>query len=195
MVSLQRGLKSDGCVADRVHRWPGSISATASTAPAAHGPKSTAAASSPSSARTAPRPSPRRRPSASSPPEFFARHSIADLDAQPEYWLSQQGRLTHPMVLRPGDDHYRPDRLGRRLPADRRRAARARRPRRSGLLHLRPHQQRGGVPLPVDGPQLRHQQPARLLATCATNRRARRWSSRSASARDRSPSRTSPTPT
>jgi len=41
-------------------------------------------------------------------PEFFARHSIADLQARPEYWLSQQGRLTHPMVLRPGDDHYRP---------------------------------------------------------------------------------------
>lgn len=41
-------------------------------------------------------------------PEFFARHSIADLEARPEYWLSQQGRLTHPMVLRPGDDHYRP---------------------------------------------------------------------------------------
>ena len=41
-------------------------------------------------------------------PEFFARHSIADLDGRPEYWLSQQGRLTHPMVLRPGDDHYRP---------------------------------------------------------------------------------------
>ncbi|BCO35848.1 hypothetical protein BMW24_007885 [Mycobacterium heckeshornense] len=41
-------------------------------------------------------------------PEFFARHSIADLASRPEYWLSQQGRLTHPMVLRPGDDHYRP---------------------------------------------------------------------------------------
>jgi molybdopterin-dependent oxidoreductase alpha subunit len=41
-------------------------------------------------------------------PEFFARHSIADLTARPEYWLSQQGRLTHPMVLRDGDDHYRP---------------------------------------------------------------------------------------
>ncbi len=40
-------------------------------------------------------------------PDFFARHSIADLDARPEYWLSQQGRLTHPVVLRPGDDHYR----------------------------------------------------------------------------------------
>lgn len=41
-------------------------------------------------------------------PEFFARHSIADLEGRPEYWLSQQGRLTQPMVLRPGDDHYRP---------------------------------------------------------------------------------------
>ncbi len=41
-------------------------------------------------------------------PEFFGRHSIADLAAQPEYWLSQQGRLTHPMVLRAGDDRYRP---------------------------------------------------------------------------------------
>jgi molybdopterin-dependent oxidoreductase alpha subunit len=41
-------------------------------------------------------------------PEFFARHSISDLEGRPEYWLSQQGRLTHPMVLRQGDDHYRP---------------------------------------------------------------------------------------
>lgn len=41
-------------------------------------------------------------------PEFFARHSIADLEGRPEYWLSQQGRLTHPVVLRQGDDHYRP---------------------------------------------------------------------------------------
>jgi molybdopterin-dependent oxidoreductase alpha subunit len=41
-------------------------------------------------------------------PEFFARHSIADLEGRPEYWLSQQGRLAQPVVLRPGDDHYRP---------------------------------------------------------------------------------------
>src|ERR1700737_3794842 len=41
-------------------------------------------------------------------PEFFARHSLMDLAARPEYWLSQQGRLTHPMVLRAGDSHYRP---------------------------------------------------------------------------------------
>ena len=41
-------------------------------------------------------------------PEFFARHSVAELETKPEYWLSQQGRLTHPMVLTAGDTHYRP---------------------------------------------------------------------------------------
>jgi molybdopterin-dependent oxidoreductase alpha subunit len=41
-------------------------------------------------------------------PEFFARHSVDELAAHPEYWLSQQGRLTHPVVLAPGDTHYRP---------------------------------------------------------------------------------------
>ncbi|MDO0975827.1 FdhF/YdeP family oxidoreductase [Mycolicibacterium frederiksbergense] len=40
--------------------------------------------------------------------DFFARHSVAELSQQPEYWLSQQGRLTHPMVLRPGATHYAP---------------------------------------------------------------------------------------
>ena len=29
-------------------------------------------------------------------PEFFARHSVTELGEQPEFWLSQQGRLTHP---------------------------------------------------------------------------------------------------
>ena len=41
-------------------------------------------------------------------PEFFARHAVSELAARPEYWLSQQGRLTHPMVLREGEDHYEP---------------------------------------------------------------------------------------
>ena len=35
-------------------------------------------------------------------PDFFARHAMDDLHNRPEYWLSQQGRLTHPMVLRAG---------------------------------------------------------------------------------------------
>ncbi|MFB7717699.1 FdhF/YdeP family oxidoreductase [Nocardia sp. NPDC056100] len=41
-------------------------------------------------------------------PAFFAEHSIADLDGKSGYWLGQQGRITHPMVLRPGDTHYSP---------------------------------------------------------------------------------------
>ncbi|MBF4996387.1 FdhF/YdeP family oxidoreductase [Nocardia sp. BSTN01] len=41
-------------------------------------------------------------------PEFFATHSVDDLAGKTGYWLGQQGRLTHPMVLRPGDTHYSP---------------------------------------------------------------------------------------
>ncbi|MDN5770295.1 MAG: FdhF/YdeP family oxidoreductase, partial [Microlunatus sp.] len=41
-------------------------------------------------------------------PEFFAQHSIAELDSQTEHWLGQQGRITHPMVKRPGATHYAP---------------------------------------------------------------------------------------
>ncbi|HEX2177044.1 MAG TPA: FdhF/YdeP family oxidoreductase [Nocardioidaceae bacterium] len=40
--------------------------------------------------------------------EFFARHSITWLGQQSERWLGQQGRLTHPMVKRPGSTHYEP---------------------------------------------------------------------------------------
>lgn len=41
-------------------------------------------------------------------PEFFAAHSVEDLATRSGYWLSQQGRLAHPMYLAPGDTHYRP---------------------------------------------------------------------------------------
>lgn len=41
-------------------------------------------------------------------PAFFAQHSIAELDDHDEYWLGQQGRITHPMVKRPGGTHYEP---------------------------------------------------------------------------------------
>lgn len=39
-------------------------------------------------------------------PAFFAKHSIKELQAQSDYWLGQQGRLTHPMIIRPGGTHY-----------------------------------------------------------------------------------------
>ncbi|MFE5707617.1 FdhF/YdeP family oxidoreductase [Rhodococcus koreensis] len=41
-------------------------------------------------------------------PEFFAAHSVAELLGRTEFWLGQQGRLTHPMVLLPGATHYEP---------------------------------------------------------------------------------------
>ncbi len=40
--------------------------------------------------------------------EFFARHSVQELSQQSDYWLNRQGRLTEPMVLRPGASHYTP---------------------------------------------------------------------------------------
>ncbi|MGW5937430.1 FdhF/YdeP family oxidoreductase [Streptomyces celluloflavus] len=41
-------------------------------------------------------------------PAFFADHSVADLADRSGYWLGQQGRLTHPMYLAEGADHYTP---------------------------------------------------------------------------------------
>jgi molybdopterin-dependent oxidoreductase alpha subunit len=41
-------------------------------------------------------------------PEFFARHSMTDLADKTDYWLGQQGRITHPVVLREGATHYEP---------------------------------------------------------------------------------------
>jgi molybdopterin-dependent oxidoreductase alpha subunit len=41
-------------------------------------------------------------------PDFFAGHTLEDLLPASDYWLGQQGRLTHPMYRRAGDDRYRP---------------------------------------------------------------------------------------
>ncbi|MFD4469499.1 FdhF/YdeP family oxidoreductase [Rhodococcus sp. NPDC058505] len=41
-------------------------------------------------------------------PEFFAAHPLAELAEKTDYWLGQQGRITHPMVLREGASHYTP---------------------------------------------------------------------------------------
>jgi molybdopterin-dependent oxidoreductase alpha subunit len=40
--------------------------------------------------------------------EFFREHSISQLLTKSDMWLNQQGRLTEPMVKRPGSDHYEP---------------------------------------------------------------------------------------
>src|SRR5437764_9911540 len=41
-------------------------------------------------------------------PEFFRKHSIADLREQTDNWLELQGRLVHPMLKREGATHYEP---------------------------------------------------------------------------------------
>jgi len=44
--------------------------------------------------------------SARANPAFFQKHSVAELAAQSDFWLDQAGRLTQPMVLKPGATHY-----------------------------------------------------------------------------------------
>jgi molybdopterin-dependent oxidoreductase alpha subunit len=39
--------------------------------------------------------------------DFFAAHSLADLQAHDDWWLGQQGRLTEPVILEEGATHYR----------------------------------------------------------------------------------------
>ncbi|HET6229418.1 MAG TPA: FdhF/YdeP family oxidoreductase [Longimicrobiaceae bacterium] len=41
-------------------------------------------------------------------PELFARHTVADMLSRTDYWLEQQGRLTHPMIRRAGAEHFEP---------------------------------------------------------------------------------------
>ena len=42
------------------------------------------------------------------PPSFFAENSVSELREWDDYRLGQQGRLTHPMYLAEGSDHYIP---------------------------------------------------------------------------------------
>jgi molybdopterin-dependent oxidoreductase alpha subunit len=41
-------------------------------------------------------------------PEFFKQWSVAALAQRSDQWLNAQGRITHPMVLRAGSEHYEP---------------------------------------------------------------------------------------
>ena len=40
--------------------------------------------------------------------DFFAQHPVSELAQASDEWLNRQGRLTEPMVKRPGSDHYEP---------------------------------------------------------------------------------------
>ena len=80
-----------------------------------------------------------------------------------DHWLGQQGRLTEPMVLRAGRDHYEPigwdDAFG--LVAGQLRGLAT--PDEAVFYTSGAHQQRGRVRLPAVRAGLRHQQPAGLL--------------------------------
>ena len=39
-------------------------------------------------------------------PEFWSQWSVGELSRKSDQWLNSQGRLTHPMILRPGTDYY-----------------------------------------------------------------------------------------
>lgn len=39
---------------------------------------------------------------------FWAEHSLADLEGKTEYWLGSQGRISEPVVIKPGGTHYQP---------------------------------------------------------------------------------------
>lgn len=41
-------------------------------------------------------------------PDFFARHTVTELSRQSDFWLEDQGRLTHPMVYDAASDKYVP---------------------------------------------------------------------------------------
>ena len=41
-------------------------------------------------------------------PVLFQRYSVDELLQKPDLWLSQQGRLTQPLILKPGEIHYEP---------------------------------------------------------------------------------------
>ena len=41
-------------------------------------------------------------------PAFFAKHSVVELSNWSDYEIGKSGRITHPMIIRPGDTHYSP---------------------------------------------------------------------------------------
>ena len=96
-------------------------------------------------------------------PSFFAAHPVNELLDKTDYWLGQQGRLTHPMILLSGSTHYQPigwdAAFG--LIADELRALAH--PDEAVFYTSGRTANEGGVPLPVDDSGVRHQQHAGLL--------------------------------
>lgn len=41
-------------------------------------------------------------------PAFFAKHSVEEIGGWSDYRIGKSGRITHPMILMPGETHYKP---------------------------------------------------------------------------------------
>ena len=39
-------------------------------------------------------------------PQFFQKYSVKELTGKSDHWLNKQGRIAHPMILKPGATHY-----------------------------------------------------------------------------------------
>ena len=96
-------------------------------------------------------------------PEFFAAHSVSELEGWSDYELEMQGRLTHPMSYDSATDHYRPIELERGLCPARPPLEWTSQPERGRILHFGANLERGRVPVPVVCPRVRHQQFSRLF--------------------------------
>ena len=136
----------------------------------------------------------RRRARASTPAFFFAKYLVAELSKQSDYWLGQLGRITHPMVLRSGAEHYEPIPWEEAFTLLAERARQSVVARRGRLLHLGSNVERGGV-LSINfscGASAPTACPT--APTCATRAPASRSMPRWESAKARSPSTISTRP-
>ena len=140
------------------------------TAPAAPGriPTDTARPS-PSTARTT---QGVRRGDERCDPAFFEQHSVEELARLSDFELSQAGRLTEQMVLRPGATHYAPVSWDEAfaIVGD---ALRGLASPDEALFYTSGREQRGRVPLPALRASVRHEQPAGLLEHVPRVRRRR----------------------
>ena len=169
----EAGRRADGRAPHRPDPDASSTRSTASTARAARGRTPTPSTGTPpSSARTAPRRSPRRPPATGSGRSSSPRTRSTTCGERTDYWLGQQGRITEPMVLRRGRHPLRADRVGRRVRADRRPAARPRlaRTRRSSTPRARPPTRRRSSTSCSSAPSAPTTCPT--APTCATSRPA-----------------------
>ena len=41
-------------------------------------------------------------------PDFFSKYTVQELSQKSDYWLNNQGRITDPMILRKGENRYKP---------------------------------------------------------------------------------------